>query len=555
MSLSHTLLLSRATRLPSCSSHSGPRPRRRAHCRARAACFLVIPALIACKADEPTKQDSGPTDTAETTQPDPFAVVDPRDVVSSDTEEALQRVLDALVTDQGVMGAQVAVWLEGELVVLQTTGVRRSGDSTPVDRDTLFQLGSTTKMLTATAVLQQVDAGRLALDTTIDTALGGFELARSPAWTSTLHGLLTHQGDLYDLWDMRSAPDDAALADGLAEFETNGWAFAPSGTTFNYSNTHYSLLGRAVEVATGDAWADVLERDVAAPLGMSRTFARTSEAIADGNYCLGDSWLFPPDMDPWNPLETWDYALRPGGDTAPEDAVDNAFTRPAALVWSTAVDELRFAAFLVDGNPDVLSEASRTALVTPWVEMRRSLPGLAYGYGLFIERGLDLNGWWQETPVWSHSGNTTTHASLLYMVPERRFALSIVSTGMFTDHVAVAAKAIHRLLSDSEEGTPPEWSVVETDPAALVGTYRDPALGPLVVSLNGDELNLDIQALTDAGGYTIDPHLRYSGYTDIYLLAVTNELGRFDLEFTFVADEEGTYRWLVSRYIGGEREA
>lgn len=307
-------------------------------------------------------------------------------MVSAEAEAALQRELDALVTDQGVMGAQLAVWLDGELVVLQTVGVRSSGDPTPVDRDTLFQLGSTTKMLTAATVLQHADAGHLAVAATIDTALAGFDLVRPPGWTGTLHDLPSHQGDLYDLWDTRKAPDDAALADGVAEFEMNGWAYAPSGTIFNYANTHYSLLGLAVEVASGDAWVDVFEQGVATPLGMGPTFARTSDAIADGNYCLGDGWILSSDADPWNPLDTWDHAFRDGGDVAPEDAIDNAFTRPAALVWSTAVDELRFAAFLVDGNPEVLSEASRAAMVTLWVDIWESRPGMAYGYGLFLNR-------------------------------------------------------------------------------------------------------------------------------------------------------------------------
>lgn len=518
--------------------------------------LLVLPMAVACAAEGPPGHDGDPDDTGDTGGSDPFAVVDPRDIVSAEDEADLQAELDSLVTEQGAMGAQVAVWLDGELVVLQTTGVRSSRDSTAVDRDTLFQLGSTTKMLTATTVLQQVDAGRLNLDATLDEAVGGFGLVRSPEWAGTLHELLTHQGDLYDLWDMRKVPDDTGLAEGVAAFEANGWAYGPSGTIFNYSNVHYSLLGRAVEAVSGDAWADVLEQDVAAPLHMSRTVARTADAIADGNYCLGDGLVLPGETDPWNPLDTWDFAYRPGGDVAPEDAIDNAFTRPAALVWSTAVDELRFAAFLIDGDPEVLSEGSRAAIVTPWVDVWRSRPGMASGYGMFVEQGLDLGGFggeWLETPVWSHSGSTTTHASYLYVVPEARFAISVVSTGGFTDLHGVVNKALLRLLPDVQSGTAPEWSDDESEAAALVGTYLDPALGPLVVSQDGEDLTLDIQALTDAGEYTVDPVLQYSGSTDIYLLSVSNELGPFDLEFTFVPDGDGEYRWLISRFIGGER--
>lgn len=436
--------------------------------------------------------------------------------------------------------------------MLQTTGVRRTGDSTPVDRDTLFQLGSTTKMLTAATALQHVDAGRLTLDDTMDAALGGFELSRSPEWSGTLHELLTHQGDLYDLWDARQAPDDAAMADGVDAFATNGWAYAPSGTTHNYSNTHYSLVGRAVEVAAGEPWADVFEQRVAGPLGMSRTIARTADAIADGNYCLGERWLPPADGDPYNPLDTWDLAWAPVGDSAPEDAIDNAFTRPAALVWSTAVDELRFAAFLVDGAPDVLTDASRAAMVTPWVEELWSRPGNAYGYGLFISTGLEVRGSWREAPFWSHSGNTATHASSLVIVPDVRFAFSVVATGTFTSLGDVNSKVVKRLLPDLPEGTAPVWHDEETDPALLIGTYIDPALGPIVVGLDDGSLTVDVPAITE-GGYEVRTSLPYSGSTDVYELRITNDLGFMDFPVTFLADEEGTYRWMVSRFLGGER--
>lgn len=499
--------------------------------------------LTGCGGTDDDTGDSGDTgeteDTGETGDTsDPFAVVDPNDRVSAAIEAAIQKELDALVTEQGVTGAQVAVYRDGELLIAQSTGVRRPDDPTPVDRETLFQLGSVTKMQTAVTVLQEVDAGRLTVDEDVGDALGGFTLARAPEWTATVHELLTHQSGLYDLWDPRLAPDDEDLASSVDAFAASGWATMPGGTAFKYANTNYSLLGRLVEERAGAPWADVYAERVAAPLHMTRTLPRTADAIADGNYCLGDGWAYPEGTDWWDPLDTWDFALEPVGTVAPADATDNAWTRPAALVWTTAVDIVRFGRFLAEGDPAVLSEAGHAALVTPWVEKVAGCPDEAYGYGVEVFPDVFVG----------HTGNTLTHASWLVVIPDQDFAIGIVATGTFTDLSPVADRVFTRLEIDvSGEGTP--CADVETLAADLVGTYVDPAVGDLLVEEAEDgALTLDIPALA-AGGWGDDWVLSWSGVTDLYQYRSASMGIGFEVRFA----GDGEDRWLVSQSIGGGR--
>jgi CubicO group peptidase (beta-lactamase class C family) len=508
---------------------------------------FVALGLVACKQDpEPTPP------TQDSATPDPFAVVDPSDVVKRKVERELQTFFEVNLARQGATGGQLAVVWRGELVLLLLTGVRSPDDDTPVGRDTRFQLGSTTKMLTATTVLQQVEAGQFAVGDRAADVLDGFTLQRSPEWDGTVHDLLTHQAALYDLWDARPAPDDGALADGVGEFSRHGWASAPAGALYRYSNTHYSLLGRAVELASGEGWADVLERDVLAPLGMDRTVARTAEALADPDHCVdGTGWTFADGFDPWDPFQTWDYALSPPA--GPVDPVDNAFTRPAALVWGTAVDEARFGQFLIRGDQDVLSDELRAQMTTAHVAPDVTFPTAGYGYGLDVFEEVAVPGGYLETPAVAHTGNTITHASILVAMPDQELVVAAVATGTFTSLYPAAAEVIGTLLSDLPRGNGQVPTGTPAPLDALVGTYEDPGAGPITIGRDGDVLTIDIPEMV-AAGYGLEPTLRHTGAGNDYVASATSpQQGPFDLVFTFVPDDGGEFRWLNSRFLGGER--
>ena len=147
-------------------------------------------------------------------------------------------------------GALVTTTSEGDV---RAYGVGTTGDGDPVTARTAFVIGSTTKSVTALAVLQQVDAGAVDLDAPVTRYVPELRLAAGEAVDAiTVRHLLEHTSGLDDLTGgpvLRSAVDGSAL-DAVAELRDARLASAPS-ETWRYANANYVLAGLLIEEVTG----------------------------------------------------------------------------------------------------------------------------------------------------------------------------------------------------------------------------------------------------------------------------------------------------------------
>src|SRR4051794_15043792 len=113
----------------------------------------------------------------------------------------LSATLDGLAAQHHVPGASLAI-AQGDELVLASAGVTNLRTGVGVDADTLFQIGSITKVYTTTLVMELVDEGRVGLDEPVQTYVPGFQLAVPGADAITVRHLLTHtsgiQGDHFD---------------------------------------------------------------------------------------------------------------------------------------------------------------------------------------------------------------------------------------------------------------------------------------------------------------------------------------------------------------------
>lgn len=393
--------------------------------------------------------------------------------------DALAAAIETDLEAANATAASVAVWLEGEVVWVGGFG------SPDVGEDTLFMIGSDTKKLTALGCLQAIEAGGLALDTTVGEVLPDLDLERAPGFLgATVHDLLSHQGGIADGVEETSDTTDAALRDFVyGPFAAHYYPLAPPGRIWNYSNPNFSVAGLLHETAAGRPWADAIEDDLFAPLGMTRTFARKSEVDDDRMTGVG--------LDSYDDQEV--------GPVSFEGTEESAFVRPAGHVWSTPSDQMRLAAFLVDGDENVLADDLREAVVTAQVQVYPDTPD-AYGYGLFIGRGMSLYDDWYDVPFWSHGGNTRTHTSTFYVLPEQRFAISILSNG-FADDFTLSVGTAFQTLVDLPAPTEGPWTPFDPDALdALTGRYFDAFnVGELVIRREGDVLFLDAPDLDRAG--------------------------------------------------------
>ncbi len=198
--------------------------------------------------------------------------------------EAFHRRFDAVLTQHGIVGGGVAIVHRGEPATEFFFGVARQGTQHAIDSETSYNWASITKTMTAIAILQLRDRGKLSLD---DPAVRYVPELRQihdefgPVDAITIRDLLTHSAGFRNPtwpWDC----DDAANCD-WQPFEPTQWAqvnamlpythvaFRP-GTRWSYSNLGYVFLGQVIERLTGDNFVDYMTKNILMPLGMTQSY-------------------------------------------------------------------------------------------------------------------------------------------------------------------------------------------------------------------------------------------------------------------------------------------
>ena len=315
-----------------------------------------------------------------------------------------------------VPGIVVAVMQDGAIDA-RAFGVTSLDTNQPVSIDTLFQVGSITKVFTATLVLQLVEEGQVDLDAPVRTYLPDLRLADDEALrTITLRHLLSHQSGLFgDRFDDYGLGDDA-LARSVANFHTLR-QLTPPGELWAYCNTGFQLAGAVIERLLDMPYEQALRERLTAPLGLERTTFFAHEAIV--------------------------YPVAVGHVNRPEDGMEVArryalprCVNPAGGLIATAGDLLRFAAMhLNDGELDgrrILSPESARAMREP--QTAAACFADAYGLGWAITEAGD-------TRIVGHGGSTNGFQARLTLVPDRRFALAILTN---SEHGAAAYAQIER---------------------------------------------------------------------------------------------------------------
>ncbi|NYD43752.1 serine hydrolase domain-containing protein [Nocardioides panaciterrulae] len=364
-----------------------------------------------------------------------------------------------LVAERGVPGASVAVLAGGQVVGAAGAGVTSLATGVAVDTDTVFQIGSITKIWTTTLVMQLVDDGLLDLDAPLldylpELVIGDMDAAK----VLTPRHLLTHtagfEGDIFT----DTGRGDDAVEKYVATLTELPQLFAP-GETFSYNNTAFVLLGRIVEVLRGKPYDEVLVERLARPLGLERVSPSPYEAIrhraATGHV----------------PGEGAEAELA----TASTWALARSNAPAGSMLAMTPTDLLGFVRMHLDEGiaPDgtrVLSADSVRDMQTRQVDLPL-LSGMGDAWGL----GWELFDSPQGTVV-AHDGGTIGQAAFLRIVPEAGVAIALLTNGgdvfgLFTDVVV-------RLLADvagvrlPERPTPPADSQ-QVDVRRYLGRYAD----------------------------------------------------------------------------------
>lgn len=319
--------------------------------------------------------------------------------------------LDAKITAgmkaYGIPGVAVGVWTGGREYI-KGYGVTNVDHPVPVDGDTVFRIGSTTKTFTGTAIMRLVDAGKVSLDAPVRRYLPDFAVA-DPAVSAavTLRQLLNHTsgwlGD--DVQDFGNGDD--ALARYVASL-TRLPQLNPPGAVFAYNNAGLAVAGRIVEVVSGTTYESAVQNLLLNPLELGHTHFFTEKLT-------GLSVAAPHNVVDGKPV------------------VDNGFwafprsCNPTGGLISSVRDQLRYARFhLGDGTaPNGTRLLGEQAL-----QSMRANPGA--GGTLQVElTGMGVA--WMLRPsaedklIVQHGGTWSGQRSGFFMVPTRDFAMTLLT--------------------------------------------------------------------------------------------------------------------------------
>jgi CubicO group peptidase (beta-lactamase class C family) len=220
-----------------------------------------------------------------------------------------------------IPGLSLAIVYGEEICYAQGFGVTSCEDgAVPITPHTLFRLGSTTKLLTATAILRLVEAGKLDLDTPVREYIPWLMLSNPKAAERiNLRMLLTHTAGLSPYDNTFRPRGSEGLEQFVREKLSHAPITAPPGQVFCYSDTHFILAGFIAEVVTGKRYAELMHEWVFAPLKMKHT-------------------MFDPTLAMTYPLSQSHYLLADGSPCVVRPLTESAAEYPAGSAFSTVMD-------------------------------------------------------------------------------------------------------------------------------------------------------------------------------------------------------------------------
>lgn len=205
------------------------------------------------------------------------------DPLDPGTADAIRDYVIGELAALGVPGAAVVVVREDEIVYAEGFG-RADDDGRAVTPQTPFDLASVSKMLTAIAVYQQIEAGNIGLEDRVQEHLPWFGTDQPALTDVTVADLLGHTSGwtTYDGILNILDEDDAEDAIERNVRRLAGTAPANDRGTFEYSNANYDVLAHLVEVVADTPFDEYLETNVFAPLGMAHSHVSSETAVEDG---------------------------------------------------------------------------------------------------------------------------------------------------------------------------------------------------------------------------------------------------------------------------------
>ncbi len=449
----------------------------------------------------------------------------------------LQHLIDRLLAPkhrQDGPGMTLGLVLEDELVIHRSAGLASIELGVPIGPATRFRIASVSKQFTCAAILMLAAEGKLRVEDEIRDWLP--ELPDLGV-RITLDHLMHNCSGIRDMleilrmggMDLAQPATDDDLMEGICR--QRALNFAP-GSRYLYSNSNFRLLGRVVEIASGETLRAFLDRRIFAPLGMLATCHVESPTETVPNLATG--YIAAPDSHDWRRAQ---HGYRLHGEGGLVSCVEDL------ALWHRHL-----------GSP---RGASLDQALTARMDFTNGRPNdYARGVGLRRHRGLS---------VIEHGGLWPGYKTAFRRIPDRGLALICITNDGAADPHAVAAVVLDAAIDDMPHVHPAPITPPPTELRRYVGRWLDAdsaatadiALGDdgvLTVTTYG--VPFDVRATEDGrlGGTTSSQHFTFRLLGADDTLEVEQDAGTIAL-YRRVAEAATLPQGLCGRYANDEMAA
>jgi CubicO group peptidase (beta-lactamase class C family) len=338
--------------------------------------------------------------------------------LSPEKRAQIEKAASSFLSANSVPGISVAVVQEGDLVWSSGFGMADLENFVPATSSTLFRLGSISKPITATAILQLYERGKLDLDAEVQKYCPAFP---KKEWPITTRELLGHLGGIrhYNPDGKGDIPEDSAKHFATMEESLQIVAGDPlvakPGTKFQYSTYGYTVLGCVLEGAASEKYVDYVKENIFEPAGMEETQADNFFSIV-------------PHRTRW-------YHKDKAGVVQNAGVLDSSYKIPGGGLISSADDMARFEIAILANK--LLKPATRELMWTPQKAADGSQNGYALGWATARKYGLALV---------EHTGGQQGTSTSFILVPERRAGIVVLANMDGVDAAALSSDILRIVL-------------------------------------------------------------------------------------------------------------
>jgi len=311
----------------------------------------------------------------------------------------------------------ISIVNDGQLIFAKGYGVSDVENNVPATADTVYRIASLSKSLTATAAMRLVEARRLDLDAPVQKDCPAFPTKQ---WPITVRDVLTHQSGIRHYKNNDESINTrhyTSINEALTQnFSKDPLLFEP-GTKFSYTSYGYIVLGCVMEGASGMSYTTYMQQNIFAPAGMTSTRLDDVFAII--------------------PHRARGYSIDKDGKLQNAILLDISNKPPGSGINSSTRDLGLFMVALYGGN--LVTSATWNQMITP-AKTHDGKPTI-YGDGWFVGGPISTYHGLREV---GHGGDVQGFASVLYAIPEKKFAVIVLSNGenekASIEYIALARK-------------------------------------------------------------------------------------------------------------------